>query len=153
MGERKRLPVWVFVLSGLAFALLALWLYPRAMPISGSRLQVNREQAAQIAERFLARINVQIPAGYHRVTTFTIDEDVKVYLEQELGLRKANQHAQRDGFAYAWRTRWFQFLYSTQWLARLNFGLVVLFAAMPAVMAWLGARRGEIALEPATNRW
>ncbi|MCS7310033.1 MAG: hypothetical protein NZ741_07405, partial [Armatimonadetes bacterium] len=108
MFREKRVQWWLFVLSGVLAGVLAIWLYPRAFPLSGLNLQVSREQAQRLATQFLREMGIHPPRGYRAVTTFKADGTVRAYLEQTLGLREANRLAQREGFAYVWSTRWFR---------------------------------------------
>ena len=94
--------------SGFLALAVALWFYPVVFPISGLRIRVSRAEAAEIADRFLKQMNVQVPAGYTRATTFEIDGWAKAYLEQTLGIPQANRVAQEQGFVYVWYTRWFR---------------------------------------------
>ncbi|MGQ9736791.1 MAG: lysostaphin resistance A-like protein [Armatimonadota bacterium] len=95
-------------MTGLIALVAGLWSYPRVFPISGLRLMVLRGEAQQIASRFLSQIGMSIPPAYARVTTFHVVGSAKTYLEQNLGIPKANEVAQKEGFVYIWRTRWFR---------------------------------------------
>lgn len=104
----RRVGGWLLVLSGLLATTIAVWWYPRAFPLSGLHLRVSRGEAQRLAAQFLQQMGIQPPRGYRAVTTFEADGTVTAYLERTLGLREANRLAQREGFAYAWSTRWFR---------------------------------------------
>ncbi|MCS7310402.1 MAG: CPBP family intramembrane metalloprotease, partial [Armatimonadetes bacterium] len=109
MGENKDVPFkWLLAVSGGAALLVALWFYPKVFPISGLRIQVSRSEAAERATRFVQQQGVRIPPGYTRATRFIINDGAKTYLEQKLGIARANQVAQTQGFVYGWYTRWFR---------------------------------------------
>lgn len=110
MGGNRRglLEKWLLILSGVVSLVLALWFYPRVFPISGLRLQLSRAEAAERATRFLQQMEVQVPHGYTRATRFAINGGAKTYLEQQLGIARANEVAQTEGLVYFWHTRWFR---------------------------------------------
>ncbi len=108
MFRESRSYTTVLVVTGVLALVIGLWLYPRVFPISGLRLNVLRGEAQQIATRFLSQMGVKVPPGYTQVTTFKVVNSVKTYLEQTLGIRRANQVAQEQGFVYLWYTRWFR---------------------------------------------
>ena len=59
-------------------------LFRRAFPEASIEFRVNRAQARQIAEKFLAERGRNV-AGHRFAARFYVDEEPKVYLERELG--------------------------------------------------------------------
>jgi len=102
---RMRLLVLVTAVAGIALFIL---LYRYLVPTSALRMRVFRPQAMARASDFVRQQQVRIPPGYRQVASFTSDSYPKAYLEQTLGLARANQVAQEQGFVYAWYVRWFR---------------------------------------------
>jgi len=82
--------------------------YQYVNPTAALRLGVSRGTATQVAYRFLNNEHVAVPAGYRQATTFVSYGHPKAYLEQTLGLAKANRVLQSEGMVYRWAARWFK---------------------------------------------
>jgi len=108
MASRDKSRWLLAVLAALAAAALHIALYQYVNPTAALRMRVFRGQATGIAERFLSRERINISAGYRRSTSFYTADHAKAYLEQTLGLAKANQVMQSDGMVYQWSVRWFK---------------------------------------------
>lgn len=79
----------------------------RAFPEASIDFRVNRDDAREIASRFLTAQGAQTPA-YHDASSFAYDDDTKTFLERELGLEKANQLFGSRVRLWRWNYRWFQ---------------------------------------------
>ena len=108
MMQARRWSVPVMLAAGIAAVAVFVWLYPYAIPTAALRMRVFQGGAEARAEGFLRQEGVWLPRGYRRSSRFTTNDYEKTYLEQTLGLPRANQVLQRDGFVYAWRVRWFK---------------------------------------------
>ncbi len=106
--QARRWSASVMLAVGIAAVAVFVWLYPYVIPTAALRMRVFQAGAEARAEAFLRQEGVRVPQGYRRSSRFTTSEDDKAYLEQTLGLVRANQVLQRDGFVYAWRVRWFK---------------------------------------------
>jgi membrane protease YdiL (CAAX protease family) len=96
------------VVAALVAAGLHVACYQYVNPTAALRLGVSRGTATQVAYRFLSSEHVAIPAGYRQATTFVSYGHPKAYLEQTLGLAKANGVLQSEGMVYRWAARWFK---------------------------------------------
>jgi len=108
MTQRRRWSVAAMVAVGVAAVAVFVWLYPYAIPTAALRMRVFQGGAESRAEGFLRQEGAGVPPGYRRSSRFTTSEYRKAYLEQTLGLVRASQVMQREGFVYAWRVRWFK---------------------------------------------
>lgn len=79
----------------------------RAFPEASIDFRVNRDEARDIAGRFLAAQGERT-AGYRDASSFTYDDDAKTFLERELGLEKANQLLGSRVRLWRWDYRWFK---------------------------------------------
>jgi membrane protease YdiL (CAAX protease family) len=79
----------------------------RAFPEASIDFRVNRDEAREIAGRFLAAQSAQ-SAGFRNAATFTYDDEAKTFLERELGLEKANQVLSSRIRLWRWAYRWFK---------------------------------------------
>jgi membrane protease YdiL (CAAX protease family) len=79
----------------------------RAFPEASIDFRVNRDDAREIAGRFLAAQGAQT-AGYRDAASFSYDDDAKTFLERELGLERANQILSSRVRLWRWSYRWFK---------------------------------------------
>jgi membrane protease YdiL (CAAX protease family) len=79
----------------------------RAFPEASIDFRVNRDDAREIAGRFLAAQGAQT-AGYRDAASFSYDDDAKTFLERELGLEKANRILGSRVRLWRWSYRWFK---------------------------------------------
>ncbi len=79
----------------------------RAFPEASIDFRVNRDDAREIAQRFLVAQGDQT-AGYRDAASFSYDDDTKTFLEREIGLEKANQLFGSRVRLWRWSYRWFK---------------------------------------------
>jgi membrane protease YdiL (CAAX protease family) len=79
----------------------------RAFPEASIDFRVNRDDAREIAGRFLVAQGAQT-AGYRDAASFSYDDEAKTFLERELGLEKANQVLSSRVRLWRWSYRWFK---------------------------------------------
>jgi membrane protease YdiL (CAAX protease family) len=79
----------------------------RAFPEASIDFRVNRDDAREIAGRFLTAQGTQT-AGYRDAASFAYDDEAKTFLERELGLEKANQVLSSRVRLWRWGYRWFK---------------------------------------------
>ncbi len=89
-----------------AAAAIHIALHQWVRPAAALRLSVTRHQAAEIAHEFLLGERGELPAGYRQAVTFDVHYWDKAYLEQTLGLQRANDVLQTEGMVYRWTVRW-----------------------------------------------
>jgi len=79
----------------------------RAFPEASIDFRVSREDAQQIAARFLAAQGYQT-AGYRQAARFDFDDEGKTFLEREAGLEQANRIMGTRVRLWRWSYRWFR---------------------------------------------
>src|ERR1051325_9279575 len=93
MKERLRGTDYRFIAICLALLAATVWFsagnFYRAFPEASIDFQVNRDDAREIATRFLAAQTYQVD-GYRTASQFDYDDEAKTFLERELGLERAN---------------------------------------------------------------
>ncbi len=82
-------------------------LFSRAFPEASIEFKVNRAQARELAEAFLADRGVKLE-GMRFAGQFDVAEAPKIYLERELGLERAGRLYGREARIWLWRMRWFR---------------------------------------------
>jgi hypothetical protein len=116
VAPARRPPEWVAhlwpLLAGAVLLALALgvrsWLYPLVTPTAALALSVTRQAAVARAEAFLAAQAIPRPPHARQAVTFSVEGDTLAYLQQTLGMRRANRILQSEGFVFAWEVRWFR---------------------------------------------
>jgi membrane protease YdiL (CAAX protease family) len=84
----------------------ASWFY-RAFPEASIDFKVDRPSSKPVAERFLESQGVDT-SGYIHASAFQYDNTAKVFLERELGLKRANLLVKKDVKLWRWGHRWFK---------------------------------------------
>jgi len=119
-----------FVLACLAAialcAVVGVRLFPRAFPEAALELKVRPRQAAEIAQGVLVP-ETEFPGpaasgkeGWRFASRFSVDDTPKVYLERELGLRRANALFGKQAKIWRWDLRWFRSGQKEEWRASVT---------------------------------
>ncbi|HWY45474.1 MAG TPA: CPBP family intramembrane glutamic endopeptidase [Candidatus Sulfotelmatobacter sp.] len=104
-SEKRALILWV--LAGIAGLFFAQRYFFRAFPEASVDFKVSRPQAMTRAKDFIASLGENV-AGYRTSVEFGVEEDAKVYLERELGLRQANQLMSSQLNLWYWNVRFYK---------------------------------------------
>src|SRR5580658_3966014 len=123
MKERLEGADYRYILVCLVLLGGAVWFsagnFYRAFPEASIDFRVNREQAEQRAQEFLAAQGYQL-AGYRDASSFDYDDDAKTFLEREAGLEKANQLMGTRVRLWRWAFRWFRPLQKEEFRAAIT---------------------------------
>jgi len=104
-SEKRALLLWVAAaILGIVFAYKYFF---QAFPEASVNLQVTREQAIERAQRFVGDLGESV-TGYRSSAIFDVDDDAKVYLERQLGLKQANQLMSSELNLWFWDVRFFK---------------------------------------------
>ncbi len=79
----------------------------RAFPEASIDFRVDRLSSEPIAEKFLASQGLET-AGYLHASAFQYDNQSKVFIERELGLKEANELMRNQVKLWRWGHRWFK---------------------------------------------
>jgi len=103
-----RKPTVLLLLSAVASAALAAWLFPRAFPIVALNDRIGRDVALQRADSFITA-NGLAPDSARRVIQFTSDDSLRTFIELAGGGKDALDTllAGRDVILYSWSVRAF----------------------------------------------
>jgi membrane protease YdiL (CAAX protease family) len=80
--------------------------FSRAFPEASIQFNVNRDSSEPAARSFLAAQGLSTE-GYRHAAAFVYDDEAKVFLERELGLKRANEVMRSDVRIWRWGHRWF----------------------------------------------
>ncbi len=111
MKERLSGSDYRFIAICLALLAATVWFsagnFYRAFPEASIDFQVNRDDARDIAIRFLAAQTYHVD-GYRTAAQFDYDDEAKTFLERELGLERANHLMGSRIRLWRWNYRWFR---------------------------------------------
>ena len=122
----------------------------RAFPEASIDFKVSRDDARNIADRFLSDQGYRLE-GYRQAAQFTYDEQAKTFLEREVGLERANRIMGTRVRLWRWAYRWFRPLQKEEYNVEITpRGQLAGFehvlpedAARPAATADAGTRPGR----------
>jgi membrane protease YdiL (CAAX protease family) len=103
--EKRALILWI--LAGIVGVWFAHRNFYRAFPEAAVDFKVTRSEAQQRAQSFLAGLGENV-TGYRSAIIFDVDEHAKVYLERELGLKKADELLSSQLNIWYWDVRFFK---------------------------------------------
>ena len=103
--EKGTLLLWI--LAGIIGVWFAHRYFFQAFPEASVNFKVTRGDALQRAKAFLSGLG-QDASGYRTAVEFAVDDNAKVYLERELGLKQANQMMSTDLNIWYWDVRFFK---------------------------------------------
>ncbi|HEV2195645.1 MAG TPA: CPBP family intramembrane glutamic endopeptidase [Candidatus Acidoferrum sp.] len=104
-SEKRALLLWVA--AGIIGLLFAHKYFFQAFPEASVNFQVSREEALARAQKFVTGLGENL-IGYKSSIIFDLDEDAKVYLERQLGLREANRLMSSELNIWYWEVRFFK---------------------------------------------
>ncbi len=109
--ERLRSSDYRFIAACLAMLAATAWYsvrnFHRAFPEASIDFRVNRGDARNLAERFLAAQGLRTE-GYREASRFDYDDRAKTFLEREAGLEQANRLMGSRVRLWRWAYRWFR---------------------------------------------
>ena len=104
-GEKRALVLWV--LAGI----VGLWYAERhffeAFPEASVNFQVTREEATARAKSFVKSLGQDV-SSYRSVIVFGVDDNAKVFLERQVGLKEANRLMSSEVHVWSWNVRFFK---------------------------------------------
>lgn len=115
--EKRALLLWVA--AGIIGLLFAHKYFFQAFPEASVNFQVSRGEALARAQKFVTGLGENL-AGYKPSIIFDVDEDAKVYLERQLGLREANRLMSSDLNIWYWEVRFFKPLQEEEFEVRVS---------------------------------
>jgi MFS family permease len=104
-SEKRALLLWVA--AAILGVLFAYKYFFQAFPEASVNLQVTREQAIERAQSFIQSLSEDV-SSYRSSAIFDVDDDAKVYLERQLGLKQANQLMSSELKIWFWDVRFFR---------------------------------------------
>ena len=116
-SEKRALLLWVA--AGIVGLLFAHKYFFQAFPEAAVNFQVSREEALARARKFVTGLGENL-SGYKSSIIFDVDEDSKVYLERQLGLREANRLMSSELNIWYWEVRFFKPLQEEEFEVRVN---------------------------------
>jgi len=109
--ERLRASDYRFILICAALLGATTWFsvrnFYRAFPEASIQFKVSRDDARNVAARFLSGQGYRL-AGYRQAAQFTFDDEAKTFLEREVGLERANRIMGTRVRLWRWGYRWFR---------------------------------------------
>jgi len=105
-GSEKR-ALFLWVAAGIVGLLFAYKYFFQAFPEASVNFQVSRQEAQARARKFVESLGENV-SGYKSSIVFSVDEDAKVYLERQLGLREANRLMSSELNVWYWEVRFFK---------------------------------------------
>src|SRR6266480_3693459 len=91
----------------------------QAFPEASVNFQVSREEALARARKFVTGLGENL-SGYKSSIIFDVDDDAKVYLEREVGLREANRLTSSELNIWYWEVRFFKPLQQEEFELRVS---------------------------------
>ncbi|HKW32924.1 MAG TPA: CPBP family intramembrane glutamic endopeptidase [Candidatus Acidoferrum sp.] len=116
-SEKRALLLWVA--AGIIGLLFAHKYFFQAFPEASVNFQVSREEALSRARKFVSGLGENL-TGYKSSIIFAVDEDAKVYLERQLGLREANRLMSSELNIWYWEVRFFKPLQEEEFEVRVS---------------------------------
>ena len=104
-SEKRALLLWVA--AGIVGLLFAYKYFFQAFPEASINFKISREDALSRARKFVTGLGENL-SGYKSSIIFDVDEDAKVYLERQLGLKEANQLMLSEVNVWNWEVRFFK---------------------------------------------
>lgn len=110
---RQRLDRGDLRLVAVAVAIIALsavyvrWNYTAAFPEASLNLKLSKAEITARAQEFLRAQSLRTD-GFRNLTLFDPDDDVRLFLEREVGLDEANRLMAERIPVWRWRARWFR---------------------------------------------
>ncbi|HEY6944200.1 MAG TPA: lysostaphin resistance A-like protein [Candidatus Acidoferrum sp.] len=116
-SEKRALLLWVG--AGILGLFFAYKYFFQAFPEASVNFQVSRQEALARAQKFVNGIDENV-SGYKSSIIFAVDEDAKVYLERQVGLREANRLMSSELHIWYWEVRFFKPLQTEEFQVRIS---------------------------------
>jgi len=116
-SEKRALLLWVA--AGILGLLFAYKYFFQAFPEASVNFQISRHEALARAQNFVTGLGENVN-GYKSSIIFDVDEDAKVYLERQLGLREANRLMSSELNIWYWEVRFFKPLQPEEFQVRVS---------------------------------
>ena len=97
----------MWILLGALGVFVAWHYYFQAFPEASINFQVSRDEALNRARTFLTQQGASLD-GYESTIVFSVDDNVKTYLERTVGLEQANKLMSTEVNAWHWEVRFFR---------------------------------------------
>jgi len=111
MPDTMRAKDYRLILICLFVCATSLWVgiryFYRAFPEASIQFNVDKASSEPIALGFLAAQGISLD-GYRHAAAFLYDDETKVFLERQLGLKKANSLMGSEVKLWRWGHRWFR---------------------------------------------
>jgi membrane protease YdiL (CAAX protease family) len=111
MDERLGRKDYVFILVCLVIIgiglIIGLGYFKQAFPEASIDFRITRAESKTLADNFLKARGLE-PRGYHNASGFQFYNQAKVFLEKELGLKKAQEYFGHPVKLWYWKQRWFK---------------------------------------------
>ena len=116
-SEKRALLLWV--VAGIFGLIFAYKYFFQAFPEASVNFQISRHEALARAQKFVASLGESL-TGYKSSIIFDVDENAKVYLERQLGLREANRRMSSGLNIWYWEVRFFKPLQEEEFEVRVS---------------------------------
>ena len=116
-SEKRALLLWVA--AGILGILFAQRYFFQAFPEASVNFQISRGQALARARAFVTGLGENV-SGYRSSIIFDMDEEAKVYLERQVGLREANRLMSSELHIWYWEARFFKPLQTEEFRLRVS---------------------------------
>jgi membrane protease YdiL (CAAX protease family) len=107
LGAKDLRVLIAWILLGALGAFIAWHYYFQAFPEASINFQVSRDEALNRAKSFLTQQGASLD-GYESTIVFSVDDNVKTYLERTVGLEQANKLMSTEVNAWHWEIRFFR---------------------------------------------
>jgi hypothetical protein len=109
MPDTMRVKDYRLVLICLFVCAASLWVgiryFYRVFPEASIQFNVDKESSESIARGFLATQGIAVD-GFRHASAFLYDDETKVFLERQLGLKRANALIGSEVKLWRWGHRW-----------------------------------------------
>jgi membrane protease YdiL (CAAX protease family)/flagellar basal body-associated protein FliL len=107
LGAKDLRVLVAWILLGAIGVFVAWHYYFQAFPEASINFQVSRDEALNRAKTFLTLQGASLD-GYESTIVFSVDDNVKTYLERTVGLEQANKLMSTEVNAWHWEIRFFR---------------------------------------------
>ncbi|MFC1613725.1 type II CAAX prenyl endopeptidase Rce1 family protein [Gemmatimonadota bacterium] len=105
--DRFSLETIIYVVVGLVFLAVFLTCYKAAFPSASIRLEVTRNEAVEVAAKFLENQGYDL-SDYEEAKVFGANGYGAVFLQQTQGMEEANRMMDGEVPIWRWQCRWFR---------------------------------------------
>jgi membrane protease YdiL (CAAX protease family) len=116
-SEKRALLLWVA--AGILGIVFAQKYFFQAFPEASVNFQISRQEARARARKFVTGLGENV-GGYKSSIIFDVDDDAKVYLERQVGLREASRLMSSELNIWYWEVRFFKPLQLEEFEVRVS---------------------------------